>query len=175
MNLDSLAKKIRQPTEKNDLQEEIEDEDKDEKTNKLPDWDKVIYDIVQTNGHKFSVKYSQISDIIGEEEWVDSEMNTLSNIGSHRIVNLSFDAKKKEKKNNTQGLLGDLSTHNKKAKKKGIEYSESNKSKDLLIVGNRVIVMNHGMKWINNAKVIDIKSMKIGPLLSWRQHLKMIE
>ena len=82
-NLDSLVKKICLPTEKNDLQEEIEDEDKDKKTTDSPDWDKVIYDIVQTNSHKFSVKYSQISEIIGEEEWVDGEMNTLSNIGSH--------------------------------------------------------------------------------------------
>ena len=68
------------------------------KTTKLPDWDKVIYDIVQTNGLKFSVKYSQINDRIGEEEWMDGEMNILSNIGSHQIVNLSFGAKKKEKK-----------------------------------------------------------------------------
>ncbi len=90
---------------------------------------------MQTNSHKFSVKYSQISDIIGEEKWVDREMNTLSNIGSHQIVNPLFGAKKKEKKSNTQSLLEDLSSHNKKAKKKGIEYSESNKSKDLLIVG----------------------------------------
>ncbi len=89
-NLDSWVKKIRLPTEKKDLQEEIEDKEKDKKTTDLPDWDKVIYDIVQTNSHKSSVKYSQISDIIGEEEWVDEEMNILSNIGSHRIVNLSF-------------------------------------------------------------------------------------
>ncbi len=84
-NLDSLVKKICLPTEKNDLQEEIEvkDKDKDKKTPDLLDWDKVIYDIVQTNSHKFSVKYSQISDIIREEEWVDGEMNKLSNIGSH--------------------------------------------------------------------------------------------
>ncbi len=105
MNLDSLVKNIHQPTEKNDLQEEIEDKDKDKKATQLPNWDKVIYDIVQTNGLKFSVKYSQKNDIIGDKEWVDGEMNTLSNIGSHRIVNLSFGAKKKEKKNNTQSLL----------------------------------------------------------------------
>jgi hypothetical protein len=49
---------------------------------------------------------------------VDGEMNTLSSIRSHQIVTLSFGAKKKEKKNNTQRLLVDLSTHNKKAKKK---------------------------------------------------------
>ncbi len=87
---------------------------------------------------------------------MDGEMNTLSNILSHRIVNLSFGAKKKETKNNTQRLLGDLSTHNKKAKKKGTEYSESNKSKDCLIDGGCVIVMNHGLKWINYAEVIGI-------------------
>ena len=97
-NLDSSVKKICLPTEKNDLQEEIKDKDEDKKTTKLPDWDMVIYDIVQTNCHKFPVKYCQISDIIGEEEWVDGEMNTLSNIGSHQIVNLSYGAKQKEKK-----------------------------------------------------------------------------
>ncbi len=55
--------------------------------------------LCKNNGHTFFVKYSQISDIIGEEEWVDGEMNTLSNIESHQIVNLSFGAKKEEKKN----------------------------------------------------------------------------
>jgi hypothetical protein len=165
---------MRLPTEKNDLQEEIEDKDKDKKTTNSPDWDKVIYDIVQTNSHKFSVRYSQISDTIGEEEWVDGEMNTLSNIGSHRIVNLSFQAKKKEKKNNTQSLLGDLSTHNKKAKKKGTEYSESNKSKDCLIVvvGDHVIVMNHGMKWINYVKVIDINVNEDWAIVKWESTSK---
>ena len=57
LNLDSLVKKICQPTKKNDLQEEIEDEDEDKKTTKSPDWDKVIYDIVQTNDHKFCQIY----------------------------------------------------------------------------------------------------------------------
>jgi hypothetical protein len=65
-------------------------------------------------------------------------------------------SKEERKENNTQRLLGDLSTHKKKTKKKGTEYSESNKSKDCLIVGGCVIVMNHGTKWINYAKVIGI-------------------
>ncbi len=129
---------------------------------------------MQTNSHKFSVEYSQISDIIGEEEWVDGEMNTLSNIGSHQIVNLSFEAKKKEKKNNTQSLLGDLSTHNKKAKKKGTEYSESIKSKDCLIVGDCVIVMNHGMKWLNYAKVIGINVNKDWAIVKWESTSKNV-
>ncbi len=51
-NLYSLVKKIHLPTEKDDLQEEIEDKDEDKKTTNLPDWDKVIYDIVQSNSHK---------------------------------------------------------------------------------------------------------------------------
>jgi hypothetical protein len=73
--------------------------------------------------------------MIGEEEWVDGEMNTFCNIGSHQIENLSFGAKKKEKKNSTQSLLGDLSTHNKKTKKKGIEYSESTRAKAAWLLG----------------------------------------
>ncbi len=68
LNSDSMVKKTRLQTEKNDSQEEIEDKDEGKKTTNSPDWDKVIYDIVQTNSHKFSAKYSQISDIIGEEE-----------------------------------------------------------------------------------------------------------
>ncbi len=99
-------------------------------------------------------------------------MNTLSNIGSHRIVNLSFGAKKKEKKNNTQSLLEDFSPHNKKTKKKGIEYSESNKSKDLLIIGDPVIVMNHGMKWINYAKVIGINVNEDWAIVKWESTSK---
>ncbi len=37
LNLDSMVMKIRLQTEKNDLQEEIEDKDKDKKTTDLPD------------------------------------------------------------------------------------------------------------------------------------------
>ncbi len=103
---------------------------------------------------------------------MDGEMNTLSNIGSHRIVNLSFRAKQKEKENYTQRLLEDLSTHNKKAKKKGIEYSESNKSKDLLIFGDHVIVIYHGMKWINYAKVIDINVNEDWVIIKWESTSK---
>ena len=79
---------------------------------------------------------------------------------------------RRKKKNYTQRLLEDLSTHNKKAKKKGIEYSESNKSKDLLIVGDRVIVMNHGMKWINYAKVIDINVNEDWAIVKWESTSK---
>jgi hypothetical protein len=53
LNLDSSVKKIRLPTEKNDLREEIEDKDEDKKTTESPDQDKVIYHIVQTNGIDF--------------------------------------------------------------------------------------------------------------------------
>ncbi len=181
LNLDESLKKTHQPTKINE-QEEIEDnfgsqeedEDKveDKKTTEFLDWDKVIYDIKQGNGHKFSAKYSQISDIIGDKEWVTGEMNTLSNIGSHRIVNLSYGAKQKEKKNDSQRLLEDLSTCNKKAKKQAIEYSESNKNEDLLIVRDCVIVINHGMQWIDYAKIIDINVNEDWAIIKWESASK---
>jgi hypothetical protein len=87
-------------------------------------------------------------------------------------IGLSFGAKKKEKKNNTQSLLDNLSTHNKKAKRKGTEYFKPNKSKDSLIVGDCVIVMNHGMKWLNYAKVIDINVNEDWAIVKWESTSK---
>jgi hypothetical protein len=84
----------------------------------------------------------------------------------------SFIWRKAERKQITQRLLEDLSTHNKKAKIQEIEYSESNKSKDLLIVVDRVIVMNYGMKWINYAKAIDIIVNKDWAIVKWESTSK---
>ncbi len=78
----------------------------------------------------------------------------------------------RKKKNYTHRLLEGLSTHNKKAKKQEIDYSESNKSKDLLIVGDCVIVMNHGTKWINYAKVIDINVNEDRAIVKWESTSK---
>jgi hypothetical protein len=79
---------------------------------------------------------------------------------------------RRKKKNNTQSLFEDFSTHNKKAKKKGIEYSESNKSNNLLIVGGCVIVVNHGIKLINYAKVIDINVNEDWAIVKWESTSK---
>jgi hypothetical protein len=84
----------------------------------------------------------------------------------------SFIWNKAERKKYTRRLLEDMSTHNKKAKKQEIEYSESNKSKDLMIVGYRVIVMKHGMKWINYAKVIDINVNEDWAIVKWESTYK---
>jgi hypothetical protein len=54
----------------------------------------------------------------------------------------------------------------------GTEYSESNKSKDCLIVGDLVIVMNHGIKWINYAKVIDINVNEDWAIINWESASK---
>jgi hypothetical protein len=70
---------------------------------------------------------------------VGGEVNTLSNIGSHQIVNLSFGAKRKKKKHPETFKRSFYSQQEGKEAGK-IEYSESNKSKDLLIVGDRVII-----------------------------------
>ncbi len=81
-------------------------------------------------------------------------------------------SKEERKKINTQRLFEYLSTHNKKAKKKGTEFSESNKSKDCLIIGDRVIDMNHGMKWINYAKIIDINVNEDWAIVKWESTSK---
>ncbi len=67
------------------------------------------------------MNFGQINDIIGDEEWLQGEVNCLCNIASSQIISLSWGAKKKE------------STHS-----------------DVLCIceGDRVSVKNHGKHWI---------------------------
>jgi len=54
-----------------------------------------IYEIYMERSN-FYVYYAQISDIIGEEPWIRSEVNCLCNVASERKVLLTLGAKKKE-------------------------------------------------------------------------------
>ena len=54
-----------------------------------------IYEIYMERSN-FYVYYGQISDIIGEEPWIRSEVNCLCNVASERKVLLTLGAKKKE-------------------------------------------------------------------------------
>ena len=58
-----------------------------------------LYEVFTTKGDKFYVNYMQIHDIVGDEEWLNGEIKTLSNIGSNRIVSLTWGCKKKESLN----------------------------------------------------------------------------
>ena len=63
------------------------------------DDDCYIYEIFQRNNAKFYVNLGQISDTIGEEEWLYGEVNCLCNISLSMVISLSWGAKKKETKN----------------------------------------------------------------------------
>jgi hypothetical protein len=58
-----------------------------------------IYEIFLENNTSQYVNFGQINDIIGEEEWLQGEVNCLCNIASSQIISLSWGAKKKESKN----------------------------------------------------------------------------
>ncbi len=49
------------------------------------------------------VQLEQIDDLLGDEPWMKGDMNTLANVGSGRLVNVSWGARKKT--NNTNGFL----------------------------------------------------------------------
>jgi hypothetical protein len=61
--------------------------------------DRFLYEVFPTKGNKYYVNYTQIHDIVGDEEWLNGEIKTLSNIGSNRIVSLTLGCKKKESLN----------------------------------------------------------------------------
>ncbi len=69
----------------------------------------------------FYVYLSEIYDIIGDEPWINDEVNCLANIGSNRNNALSWGAKKR------------VSTHS-----EGLMLAEN------LHVGDIVIVSNYG-------------------------------
>jgi hypothetical protein len=58
--------------------------------------DRNLDEVFPTKGDKFYVNYTQIHDIVGDEEWLNGEIKTLSNIGPNRIVSLPWGCKKKE-------------------------------------------------------------------------------
>jgi hypothetical protein len=97
--------------------------------------DRILYEVFTSKGDKYYVNYTQIHDIVGGEEWLNGEIKTLSNIGSNRIVSLTRGCKKKESLKSNMCL---------------------NSKDTLLCVGDRVIVLNHGDKWIHLARIVEI-------------------
>ncbi len=89
-----------------------------------------IYEIFQMNNTKCYVNFGQISNIIGEEEWLQGEVNCLCNIASSKIVSLFWGAKKKEYKNSHDFCL---------------------------CAGDHISVANHGNQWIQCAKICSYK------------------
>ncbi len=70
----------------------------------------------------------------------------MSNIGSNRIVSLTWGCKKKE----------------------SLKSNTCLNSKDtLLCVGDRVIVLNHGDKWIHLARIVEINNVTSSAVVKW--------
>ncbi len=95
--------------------------------------DRILYEVFTTKGDKYYVNCTQIHGIVGGEEWLNGEIKTLSNISSNRIVSLTWGCKKKESLKSKMCL---------------------NSEDTLLCVGDRVIVLNHGDKWIHLARIV---------------------
>jgi hypothetical protein len=104
-----------------------------------------IYEIFLKNNITHYVSFGQINDIIGDEEWLQGQVNCLCNIASSRIISLSWGAKKKE------------ATHS-----------------DALYVyvGNCVSVENHVKQWIHLGNIISIDKNTKTAVVKWEETLK---
>jgi hypothetical protein len=108
--------------------------------------DRILYEVFPTKDGKYYVNYMQIHDIVGGEEWLNGEIKTLSNIGSNRIVSLTWGCKKKESLKSNMCL----------------------NSKDILLCdGDCVIVLNHGDKWIHLARIVEINKVTSSAVVKW--------
>ncbi len=103
------------------------------------------YEIFLENDITHYVNFSQINDIIEDEEWLKGESNCLCNIASSRIISLSWGAKKK-KSTNSDALC--------------------------ICVGDRVSVENHGKQWIHLGHIISIDKNTKTALVKWEEALK---
>ncbi len=88
-----------------------------------------VYEIFLENDTSQYVNFGQINFIIGEEEWLQGEVNCLCNIASSWIISLSWGAKKKESKNSDALCI---------------------------FVGDCVSVENRGRHWIYLGHIISI-------------------
>jgi hypothetical protein len=88
-----------------------------------------IYEIFLDNNINHYVNFDQINNIIGDEEWLQGEVDCLCSIASSRIISLSWGVKKKE------------STHS---------------GALCVCVGDPGSVENHGKHWIHLGHIISI-------------------
>jgi hypothetical protein len=88
------------------------------------------------------VNFGQINDIIGDEEWLQGELNCLCNIASSRSISLSWGAKKKE-------------------------FTHSDAL--CICVGDRVSVENHGKHWIYLGHIISIDKNTKTAVVKWEE------
>jgi hypothetical protein len=104
-----------------------------------------VYEIFLENDLIHYVNFGQINDIIGDEEWLQREVDCLCNIVSSQIISLSWGAKKKE------------STHS-----------------DALCIceGDCVSVENHGKHWLHLGHIINIDKSTKTAVVKWEETLK---
>ncbi len=88
------------------------------------------------------MNFGQINDIIGDEEWLQGELNCLCNIASSRSISLSWGAKKKE-------------------------FTHSDAL--CICVGDRVSVENHGKHWIYLGHIISIDKNTKTAVVKWEE------
>ncbi len=104
-----------------------------------------IYEVILENDVTHHVSFSQINDIIEDEEWLQGEGNCLCNIASFQIISLSQGAKKKESTNF-----------------------------DALCIceGDPVSVENHGKHWLHLGHIISIDKNTKTAIVKWEETRK---
>jgi len=123
--------------------------------------ERYIYEIYMDKS-RFFVKYGQISEIIGDEPWMRSEVHCLCNLSSDRILTLTLGSKRKESSKNTKLFaVGDSN--------QTIELDGDDDSP--IKIGNMVTVSGRG-NLFPVATVKDINYSKKTARVKWQVLLK---
>ncbi len=115
--------------------------------------DQLLFLVHTANGNKCCINNTQLSEFIGDEDWINGEVNTLSNIASNRTISLSWGSKKKDTKNSECKVSPCIDATS-------------------LSVGDLVVVSNHGTKWTHHAKIVSINESTSSAVAKWNSNSK---
>jgi hypothetical protein len=115
------------------------------------DW--LLFLVHTANGKKHCINNTKLREFIADEDWINGEVNTLSNIASNRTISLSWGSKIKDTKN----LACEVSLCN---------------DATLLSVGDLVVVSNHGTKRTHHAIIVSINERTSSAVVRWNSNSK---
>jgi hypothetical protein len=104
-----------------------------------------MYEVdININRSSLLVNLGQVYVIVGEQDWIHSKVNCLSNLASSQTITPSWGAKKKESIHQ-RSILSDEGLH----------------------VGDHIVVENHGIHWQHKAEIVNIDMINDTILVIW--------
>jgi len=105
--------------------------------------ERIIYEVKLVNGSNRIVTFADIFDLVGDEKSTQGDINCLSDLASGRWLEFGWGAKNKD------------------------SALSENVSPSIFLIGEDVIVLNHGIHWQNCGRIVDIDLENDTTMIKW--------